>query len=656
VAGQPQTSCPKCAARLTPDARFCGVCGAAISSTEAAAAPSATADDDLAGREIAGRYRILTRIGQGGMGAVYRAEQISLKRIVAVKLLKSELSDDPALVRRFNTEAELAARLNHPNTVTLFDFGQDHDGTLFIAMEHVEGTSLRELILRHGPVELPRALAIAEQVCASLADAHTHGIVHRDMKPDNVMLTERGRQRDIVRVLDFGIAKLRDERGDVTAMPVTQAGDLLGTPQYMAPEQIRGEQVDGRTDVYAMGAVLYEMVTGRLPFEGPTVMAILGKHLTDRPEPPSQRRPDLGLPTALDQLIMAALAKAPEQRPASMDEMVSRIAALRKQVGERPSQKVIPRRTTRPPGVPLTVDEPVAHAPTAHADSGAPLAVAPTTPAGAHYTPPAAQAPLPTPQPPPQMQMPAPQPPPTRSGPGAALWVPLGIAVLCAAGVALVLLTRDGDGGDDSAAAATDFRVDPERDIYGDGEDERPAPDPDDESIGVDDPGDPNDWGASDLPPAAPAPDLPNRPLGGTEWRHPSYGYGLVVPPGFEQQQLGDPNLSMFAGDRNGYRAYIGVSGQQVGGDIGDDILRASAEQMVASSGGVLRERRRRVYQGEARWTIIYDLDAQDTRWEVVLYGRRGLLIAVAFGVSRAVFDDTKQHREVLFERRVLLP
>ncbi len=253
------------------------------------------------------------------MGTVYRAEQISLKRKVAVKLLKPEMSADAALVRRFNSEAKLAAKLNHPNTVTLYDFGQDDDGSLFIAMEFVEGESLREVMVRQGPIRVPRAIHICQQICSSISDAHSHGIIHRDLKPDNVMLTSRSKKTDVVRVLDFGIAKLRDGQGDITAMPMTQAGDLLGTPQYMAPEQIRGETIDARTDVYAMGAMVYEIITGRLPFEAPTLMAILSKHLTELPTPPIERRADLKIPPELSALVVAAMAKNPNDRPLSMD-------------------------------------------------------------------------------------------------------------------------------------------------------------------------------------------------------------------------------------------------------------------------------------------------------------------------------------------------
>ncbi|MBA3541177.1 MAG: protein kinase [Deltaproteobacteria bacterium] len=321
--------CPHCSSEVVNDARFCGACGKASSSTETQSTPLPAGDVYAAmiGREIAGRYRITKKLGEGGMGAVFRAEQISLKRACAVKLLRPGLAGNQAMLRRFNAEAEAVAKLSHPNTVNIYDFGQDTDGTLFIAMEYVEGKSLREVIQETGPLPVGRALAIASQIAASLTDAHLNSIVHRDLKPDNVMLSERGRHKDVVRVLDFGIAKLRDEsRSGLNAM--TQAGDMLGTPQYMAPEQIRGEAIDGRADVYALGCLMYEMLTGRMAFEAPTIMAMLSKHLVEEVEAPSKRRPDLNLSPAVDQLVLAALIKDPARRPATMELFGEQITAL----------------------------------------------------------------------------------------------------------------------------------------------------------------------------------------------------------------------------------------------------------------------------------------------------------------------------------------
>lgn len=266
------------------------------------------------------------------MGAVFRAEQLSLKRVVALKLLKPELVNSPLLLRRFNAEAEAVAKLSHPNTVGIYDFGQDADGTLFIAMEYVEGRSLRAALIAESPFAAPRALHIVAQIASSLSDAHASGIIHRDLKPDNIMLQDRGRSRDIVRVLDFGIAKLRDD-ARMTQQSLTQAGDVLGTPQYMAPEQIRGEEIDGRTDVYALGAILYETLTGRMVFEANSVVAMLSKHLLDVPEPPSRRRPDLGISAALDQLVTSCLSKDRRMRPPSMEQVGEQVLGLANSLG-----------------------------------------------------------------------------------------------------------------------------------------------------------------------------------------------------------------------------------------------------------------------------------------------------------------------------------
>ena len=421
-------SCPHCQAPLTAEARFCGACGKATSPTESDPRIPLAAVAELAGKEIAGRYRILTKIGEGGMGAVYRGEQISLRRVVAVKLLRAELSANLTLLRRFSAEAEAVAKLSHPNTVNVYDFGQDTDGALFIAMEYIDGRSLRDVVAKEGPLPPARALSIAGQVAASLADAHARNIVHRDLKPDNVMLQERGRQRDVVRVLDFGIAKLRDD-SRATQQAMTQAGDMLGTPQYMAPEQIKGDAVDGRCDVYALGCMIYEMVTGRLPFEAPTIMAMLSKHLIEAPVPPSQRRPDLGLPAVLDQLVMAAMAKDPAQRPATMEHVGEQLAALAASLPATSGQVSAQVSSTRPVANVVTPAAPSAYG----APAVTPQPYAPT-PQPAAWTPP--------PIPPTTRANPTTPPPvatPARSR--AALFAIAGVLVL-GGGAALYFATR----------------------------------------------------------------------------------------------------------------------------------------------------------------------------------------------------------------------
>jgi hypothetical protein len=243
--------------------------------------------------------------------------------------------------------------------VNIYDFGQDTDGALFIAMELIDGRSLRSVLTEAGALPPTRALAIAAQLAASLADAHAHGIVHRDLKPDNAMLQDRGKERDVVRVLDFGIAKLRDDaRTDQPTM--TQAGDLLGTPLYMAPEQIRGDAIDGRTDVYALGCILYEMLTGRMPFEATTVMGLLSKHLTDEVVPPTKRRPDLALSPALDDLVLSAMNKHAAARPATMEAYGEKIMAVLGAYTPTTSAAMQPQ----PLPLPLSLPQPAFQAPT----------------------------------------------------------------------------------------------------------------------------------------------------------------------------------------------------------------------------------------------------------------------------------------------------
>ena len=291
-------SCPTCGESSPPDAKFCGKCGSAL---ESSAAP--------AEEVISDRYRIVECIGKGAMGTVYRAEHVQLGKAMAVKLLHRDLEQNPENVARFHREAEAASRLNHPNTVHVFDFGTTESGSLFLAMEYVEGEDLGKIIAREGAMPFGRVAYICALVAGSVADAHAAGVIHRDLKPENIVVTH-GRDGDRPKVLDFGLAKLFE--GSLGTQ-ITGAGTIVGTPFYMSPEQIQGKELHPRSDVYALGSIMYECVVGQPLFEAPSPVGILTKHLSEEPPAPSTRSP-LSVPSEADDIILRCLAKNPEDR------------------------------------------------------------------------------------------------------------------------------------------------------------------------------------------------------------------------------------------------------------------------------------------------------------------------------------------------------
>jgi serine/threonine-protein kinase len=267
--------------------------------------------DPLVGKVIADRFAILERVGEGGMGVVYKAKQVSVDRIVAIKVLGAHISTDPSWVKRFHNEARAASRLDHPNTVRLIDFGQTKEGLLFIAMEFLHGTSLRTVIEKEGKISAQRTLKIISQMCGSLGEAHNAGIIHRDIKPDNVHLSEMRGAGDFVKVLDFSVAKL-----DSPDAQVTRAGVVFGTPAYMSPEQGRGVPLDRRSDIYAVGIVAYEMLNGKPPFDGRIPTEVVMMHLRDKPAPlPSS------VPPSVAALVMKSLEKEPSKRQQTTEEL-----------------------------------------------------------------------------------------------------------------------------------------------------------------------------------------------------------------------------------------------------------------------------------------------------------------------------------------------
>jgi eukaryotic-like serine/threonine-protein kinase len=258
-----------------------------------------------------GRYAVIERVGTGGMAEVYRARDDLLGREVAIKVLHDRYSRDRAFVERFRREAQSAANLNHPNIVALYDYGADGD-TYFIVMEFIEGRSLSDIIAGEGPLLPERAADIASDVARALDKAHSNGLVHRDVKPGNIMITDTGQTK----VTDFGIARALSGDGDQT---MTQTGMVIGTAAYLSPEQAQGNTIDARSDVYSLGIVLFEMLTGQPPFTGETPLAIAYKHVRENPEPPSRVNSDV--PAGLDAITMKALAKNPDNRYSSATEM-----------------------------------------------------------------------------------------------------------------------------------------------------------------------------------------------------------------------------------------------------------------------------------------------------------------------------------------------
>jgi serine/threonine-protein kinase len=279
-----------------------------------------------------GNYQLGELLGRGGMGEVYRATHRMLARPAAIKLIRPEMigaGDDAAAqlaVKRFRREAEVAASLRSPHTVELYDFGVTDDGTLYFAMELLDGMTLEQLVRRHGPVPAPRVIYILRQVCESLEEAHERGHVHRDIKPANIHVGRLGLEHDFVKVLDFGLVKCVTPAGGGESL-ATAAGMTPGTPAYMAPEVALGETVDGRADLYALGCVAYYLLTGALVFEAETGMQMMAKHLRTEPVPPSQRAAVV-IPAELERLVLACLAKKPEDRPQSAAQLSSALAAI----------------------------------------------------------------------------------------------------------------------------------------------------------------------------------------------------------------------------------------------------------------------------------------------------------------------------------------
>lgn len=294
---------------------------------DAAQDKAAASGDPLIGAEVGGRFTVVAKIGEGGMGAVYRARQKNMDRDVAIKVLLDDMSQNATVLRRFSLEALAVSKLKHPNTIQIFDFGETETGQLYIAMEFLDGEALADALKRHGALAARRALSITIQVAKSLREAHSKGIVHRDLKPDNIFLTRVGDERDFVKVLDFGVAKLRE--GDERQGTLTKAGAVFGTPRYMSPEQgMSAGSVDARSDLYAIGVILYEMLTGRAPFDADTALGILVQHVQEEVPPMLSMRPDLVIPPEVELFTRRLLQKDPQDRPQTAEALIREAEGL----------------------------------------------------------------------------------------------------------------------------------------------------------------------------------------------------------------------------------------------------------------------------------------------------------------------------------------
>jgi serine/threonine protein kinase len=282
------------------------------------------------GKQIADQFRIVERIGAGGMGAVYRAEQPEMNRSVAIKILHPKYLSRQDLVSRFRREARAMSHLSHPNTARVFLYGQLEDGACYFVMEHLVGRNLAQEVRASGPMSIERAIPIMVQVCGALEEAHRAGIIHRDLKPENIFLTTQGGIEDFPKVLDFGLAKVTEKQMRPGSMMLTREGMVFGTPEFMSPEQAQGNPLDARSDLYSLGVILYELLTGKLPFDAKHSMEFIKHQVSTPPIPISERVPGLTFPRPIEAVMEKALAKDPNRRFASAAEMGEALeAALR---------------------------------------------------------------------------------------------------------------------------------------------------------------------------------------------------------------------------------------------------------------------------------------------------------------------------------------
>lgn len=325
---QKMPTCSNCKSDFSSDYKFCPKCGTMI-------APAGASTTALEGRTLSGKYRLLSRVGEGAMGTVYLAEHTALQKRVAVKVLHPDLQMNDELIRRFQLEGIAAGKFSHPNAIQIFDFDRGEGDLFYLAMEYVEGKSLKSLIKDRGALLPQEAIDVMRQVLSALAEAHKQGIVHRDLKPENIMVVPDAAGGLAVKILDFGISKLRDLRSGDTLL--TQTGRIMGTPLYMAPEQFTGESVDHRADIYAAGLILYELLSGEPPFTGDSVSQILFKKAVEEPRAITETRAGASIPKDLERVIRCAMERQPADRFQNATEMIEALLGL------KPVRRAAPR-------------------------------------------------------------------------------------------------------------------------------------------------------------------------------------------------------------------------------------------------------------------------------------------------------------------------
>jgi serine/threonine-protein kinase len=333
--------CLVCQKEYPPEERRCPLDGTVLVALSA---------DLYVGKTIGDRYEVQDLLGQGGTSIVYRAYQTQLRRMVAIKMLKAHLVIDEESKRRFEQEARAVSCLTHPNVISVFDVGVSRHSEPYIVMEYLNGTPLSDLIAKQGKLEAPEAVHIFSQCCAALAHAHQKEVIHRDVKPSNIMLLDSEEDPYVVKILDFGLAKLHSLTGEFQRL--TKTGEVFGSPVYMSPEQCTGKKLDARTDIYSMGVVMYETLIGRPPFKDRDSIQIIRRQIKETPRALHAIAPDVKIPAALEAIVFRCLAKSPEERFASMEELKCALDALQMEPARRKLVVAADKSLTGPEALP----------------------------------------------------------------------------------------------------------------------------------------------------------------------------------------------------------------------------------------------------------------------------------------------------------------